>query len=231
MEKLGLIGGMGPESTLIYYKQLNYGFQQANTNNHFPAFVLENVDVHQVLQFCAVQDYPGLCSFLLNAIHNVAKAGATFAALAANTPHIVYEQLVPRSPIPLVSIIETTCSAVQKKQMTKVGLLGTSFTMQQDFYKKPFHAAGISVAIPCAEDAAKINTYIMQELERGIFLETTKQEFLRVIHKMQEDQGIEGIILGCTEIPLLLPVADVPLPAFDTMQEHIDALVQRMLGH
>ena len=136
-----LIGGMGPESTLTYYKQLNCGFQNVSNKQHdFPSFVLESVNLRKMLQFCTNQDYPGLCSFLLNAIHNVANAGATFAALGSNTSHIVFEELAQLSPIPLVSIVEYYLCRSTKEANEKSGITGNVF----------YHAAGfLQKAISC----------------------------------------------------------------------------------
>lgn len=225
MKKLGLIGGMGPESTIPYYHDIVYGVQQKLGTNAFPELTIESVNVFQVLRLCGEQKYKELTEYLLQAIHHLAAAGADFAALSANTPHIVFDELQRQSPLPLVSIVESTCREAKRQQLTKIGLIGTVFTMKGDFFKKPFLQNGIDVIIPAEQEMAYINDKISSELELGVVKEETLKEFQKIIERMKCEDCIQAIVLGCTELPLILNNQVSPVPCLDTMKIHIQDLV------
>ena len=229
MKKLGLIGGMGPESTIPYYHDIVYGVQQKLGTNAFPELTIESVNVFQVLRLCGEQKYKELTEYLLQAIHHLAAAGADFAALSANTPHIVFDELQRQSPLPLVSIVESTCREAKRQQLTKIGLIGTVFTMNGDFFKKPFLQNGIDVMIPTEQEMAYINDKISSELELGVVKEETLKEFQKIIERMKCEDRIQAIVLGCTELPLILNDQVSPVPCLDTMKIHIQDLVNRIV--
>ena len=226
MKKLGLVGGMGPESTVPYYQGIVHGVQKAVGRPFFPNITIESVDLFHVVELLKSGKHDELVDFLLAAIENLAKAGATFAAMASNTPHIVFDRLQAKSPIKLISIVEATCREVIRLGYKRVGLLGTIFTMSNDFFKTPFEKNGIEVIVPTEDEKSYINDKIYTELEYGIIKEETRSEFIRIISRMQEEDGIEAAILGCTELPLLLLSA--PIPTIDTMQIHINALINEI---
>ncbi|MDR1242677.1 MAG: amino acid racemase [Deltaproteobacteria bacterium] len=231
MKKVGIIGGMGPESTLEYYKRLNYGFQACTGDQeNFPPLVIESVNIFAMLRFCTLRDYDGLTEYLLEAITNVRKAGADFAAMAANTPHIIFDRLSQVSPIPLVSIINSTCEAVEKSKIKRVGLLGTLFTMQEDFFKAPFRKRNIDIIAPDIEEAQRISSHIINELERGIVKDSTRSYFLSVINAMIRQHSIQGVILACTELPLLITADDISVASFDTMDIHINSILSMIVS-
>ena len=225
MKKLGLIGGMGIESTIPYYHDIVYGVQQKLDKNIFPCLTIESVNVFQVLDFCREKNYDGLTKYLVQAVNNLTRSGADFIALSANTPHIVFEQLQEKSTVPLVSIIETTCNEAVRLNMKKVGLLGTIFTMTGEFYRLPFKKNDIEIITPNETDMEYINQKISSELEMGVVKEDTLKEFQRIIKQLKEENNIEAVILGCTELPLLLSDKVSPVPCLDTMKLHIDALI------
>lgn len=230
MKKLGLIGGMGPESTVPYYHDIVYGVQNRLGRDVFPNLTIESVDVFQVLGMCMRQDYDGLVEYLLTALRNLAAAGAEFGALSANTPHIVFDRLEQESPIPLVSIVEATCQEVVRRNKKKVGLLGTRFTMEGAFYHRPFQRAGVTLVTPDEGERLFVNEKITNELERGIVKPETQAAFLQIVRRMVEEEGIEALILGCTELPLLFQsVAHPPVECLDTVAIHVAALVDRIL--
>ena len=229
MKKLGLVGGMGPESTLPYYSGIVYGVQKKLGRNEFPPLTIESVDVFKVLGLCGAQRYDELLQYLLAAVQNLAAAGAQFAALSANTPHIVFDELQRRSPLPLVSIIQATCNEAKRQGFTKLGLLGTAFTMDGTFFTAPFTSSGINVVTPTAEEKQYIGCKIADELELGVVKPETRQQFLTIIDRMQRQQGIEAVVLGCTELPLLFQGTLLPLACLDTMQIHINSLVRYIL--
>lgn len=229
MKKLGLIGGMGPESTIPYYHDIVYGVQEAIGEQAFPELTIESVNVFKVLGLCKEQKYDELTEYLMDAIHNLAKSGADFAALSANTPHIVFDRLKEQSPIPLISIVEATCEEAKRRGLKKIGLLGTIFTMAGEFFKAPFIKKGIEVIVPTESEMELINEKISAELELGIVKDETLTAFQQIIARMRDEDGIEAIVLGCTELPLLLNDEVSPVPCLDTMQIHIQEIVKTIL--
>ena len=230
MKKLGLVGGMGPESTIPYYHGIVYGVQNAVGKQFFPNLTIESINVFELLELCAEGKYDEVVDYLMSAIEALVNAGAEFAALSANTPHIVFDRLQKISPIPLLSIVEATKNEAVKCNYVKIGLLGTIFTMTGDFFKKPFLEAGIKVIIPTAAEMEYVNTKISQELELGIIKEETLEQFKAIITRMKDEEGIEAIVLGCTELPLLLNDDVSPVKCLDTMKIHINAIIDTILS-
>lgn len=228
MKKLGLVGGMGPESTIPYYHDIVYGVQKKLGKNYFPNLSIESVNVFEVLRLCEEKKYDELTDYLMVAINHLIKSGADFAALSANTPHIVFDKLQEKSKIPLISIIDATCDEAIRQNKRKLGLLGTIFTMTGEFFKNPFLKNNIEIIVPTDDEMKFINQKISSELELGIVREDTLYGFQRIIERMKTDNGVEAIILGCTELPLLLNDEVSPVPCLDTMKIHIQALVDRM---
>ena len=229
MKKLGLVGGMGPESTIPYYHDIVYGVQEALGKTIFPELSIESVNVFEVLRLCGEKKYDELTEYLIRAINNLAKSGADFAALSANTPHIVFDKLKEQSPIPLISIVEAACEEARRRELKKIGLLGTIFTMTGEFFKIPFVKNEIQVTIPSESEMELINDKISTELELGIVKEETLLSFQKVISRMKDEDGIEAIVLGCTELPLLLNDEVSPVPCLDTMQIHINSIIKNIL--
>ena len=225
MKKLGLVGGMGPESTIPYYHDIVYGVQNRIGKNFFPNLTIESVNVFDVLRLCNEQKYDELTDYLMKAIKSLIESGADFVALSANTPHIVFDRLKEQSTVPLVSIVEVTRDEAVRLNKRKLGLLGTIFTMTDDFFKKPFYSSNIEIVIPTTEEMEYINCKISSELELGIVKEETLENFQNIIKRMKEEESIEAIILGCTELPLLLNDEVSPVPCLDTMKIHIQHLV------
>ncbi|MDO4332770.1 MAG: amino acid racemase [Eubacteriales bacterium] len=226
MKKLGLVGGMGPESTIPYYHDIVYGVQEKC--GVFPNLTIESVNVFDVLGFCKEEKFEELTEYLLRAVTNLANSGAEFAALSANTPHIVFDRLAEKSPIPLVSIVETACAEAKRRGCRKIGLLGTIFTMKGEFFKRPFIEKGMEVVVPSEAEMELVNEKISGELEYGIVKEETLEAFAEIIERMKAKEGIEAIVLGCTELPLLLNDRVSPVPCLDTMKIHVQALVERI---
>ena len=229
MKKLGLVGGMGPESTIPYYRGIVYGVRERMGENVMPFLSMESVNVFDILVFCREKRYDDLAEYLLKAIGNLAAAGADFAALSANTPHIVFDQVQKQSPIPLISIVGAACGVAVRRNLTKIGLMGTIFTMEEDFFKKPFTDKGIQIAIPREDEMEYINRKIYTELEFADVREDTRQEFLSIVRRMKEEDGIQAIVLGCTELPLILNDHISPIPCLDTLKIHVRALVKEII--
>ena len=230
MKKLGLVGGMGPESTVPYYRGIIYGVRERMGSNVLPFLSLESVDVFDIQRFCNEGRYDELTGYLLAAVRNLAAAGAEFAALSANTPHIVFDQLKQQTPIPLVSIIEAACEEAERRGLSRLGLMGTIFTMKGSFFKKPFEEKGIQVISPREEEMAYINEKIYTELEFADVREGTREGLVRIIRRMVEEDGIQAIILGCTELPLALDDRICPVPCLVSMKIHVQALVVEIIS-
>ena len=216
---------MGPDSTIPYYHDIVYGVQNRIGKNFFPNLTIESVNVFDVLRLCDEQKYDELTDYLMQAIKSLIKSGADFIALSANTPHIVFDRLKEQSTVPLVSIVEVTRDEAIRLNKRKLGLLGTIFTMTGDFFKRPFYSSDIEIIIPTVGEMEYINCKISSELELGIVKKETLESFQNIIKRMREEEGIEAIILGCTELPLLLNDEVSPVPCLDTMKIHIQHLI------
>lgn len=230
MKKLGLVGGMGPESTIPYYHDIVYGVQERVGKDYFPNLTIESINVFDILRLCGEEKYDELTNYLLQAVNNLVRSGADFAVLSANTPHIVFDRLQELSPIPLISIIESTCREAERRNLKKIGLLGTIFTMTGDFFKQPFFRKGIHIVVPSDAEMEYVNQKISTELEHGIVREETLEHFQKIIFRMQTEENIEAVILGCTELPLLLNDKVCPVPCLDTMQIHIQDIINEILN-
>lgn len=229
MNKLGLIGGTGPESTIEYYKGIEYGVQQKAGRSFFPNLTIESLSVFDVLEFCGKQDYAGLTAYLLKGIRNLAAAGANYAALTGITPHIVFEELSKASPIPLISMVDTARDYAAAQGYKKICLLGTLPTMEGEFFQSSFAKCGIEVVTPNAEERNYIGTKIETELEFGKVLPETQQKFKEIAERIIKEEQVQAIVLGCTELPLIFKSVELPVPYIDVMQVHINTLVDLIL--
>ncbi len=226
MKKLGLIGGTGPESTLIYYREITRGVAERN-QGRFPYLTIESLSVFDVLEYCRREDGRGLERYLLAGIQNLAAAGAQFAALMGITPHIVLDALRERSPIPIVSMVDTACARAREEGFRRLLLLGTLPTMEGTFFRKPFEENGIRIITPDKAERLYIAEKIETELEYGKIEERTREEMRRIALWAMEKEGAEAVVLGCTELPLIFE--KIELEKLDVMKIHIDALIQKIL--
>ena len=231
MKTLGMIGGLGPESTIDYYRLLVSSYRSRTPDDSLPSIIINSLDVNKGLRMLDGNDLPGLAAYLAGGVEKLVEAGADFAIIAANTPHLVFDEVQSRSSIPLLSIVEATRDAVRARGIAKVGLLGTGFTMKARFYPDVFSKAGIELAVPGAEERAYIHDKYIDELLLGIFLPETRERLLVITQRMVEQEQIAGLVLAGTELPLILraeTIAGVPL--FDTTKIHVEATVDRMFS-
>lgn len=226
MKKLGLIGGTGPESTLVYYKEINRLTNQAAGGKDFPEIAVESVNLFKALELVSEKRYDELEAYLLKAAQNLQDGGAQIIALTAGTMHIVYDRLKTKIKAPLISIPQAAAEYAANCGYKKLGLLGTIFTMENDFLTKAFTDRGIEVFVPEPNARTEINRIIGSELEYGIVKEDSRQKLAGEIKKLKDEKGIEGIILGCTELPLALNDQNTPVKCLDIMAIHIEKLVQ-----
>lgn len=230
LRKLGLVGGIGPESTVSYYRKIIHGVQAQAGKENLPHLSIESLNAFTVFRLCRAQEFDQLADYVLGAIRSLAAGGADMVALTGNTPNIVMDRVLPLSPIPIVSAIDATCNAAQKREARKVGLLGTVFTMTNTFFKTPFEDRGIQVIVPSENQIARIQTKIESELEHGIVKEDTRQEFVAIIRDLKQREGIDHIALACTELPLILGDNNSPVPCLDTVEIHVEALIRAVVS-
>jgi len=231
MKTVGIIGGIAPESTIAYYRGIISTYRAQQLDGSYPAILLNSIDLKKVLDLVTANERGRLVEYLIDELHKLARAGADFAALTSNTPHLVFDELQHRSPLPLLSIVEAACVAAQRLGLRKVGLFGTRFTMQGGFYHEVFGRAGIEVVLPEPNEQDYIHEKYLGELVHVILLPETRAELLAIVERMRARQGIEGLILGGTELPLTLTeAAHKGLPFLDTTGIHVERIVAEMLS-
>ncbi|SAY50578.1 aspartate/glutamate racemase family protein [Neisseria weaveri] len=219
MKTLGIIGGMSPESTVTYYSQINRLVNQAKGGNHSATLLMVSVEFEQIVQCQKTGNWQQAGEILADAALTLEKMGADGILLATNTMHKVADYISRAVTIPFLHIIDATAQHILDQNISTVALLGTRFTMQDDFYRNGLSERGISAIVPSEEQQAEIHRIIFEELCVGKLLPESKQYYLQVIADLQK-LGAEGIILGCTEIGLLIEQTDFSLPFFDTAEIH-----------
>ena len=230
MKTLGLIGGVGPESTIEYYRLLVSGYREQRDGN-YPPIIINSVNLKIYLALINAGELGRFADELVTAVEKLASAGADFAAFASNTPHIVFDEIQQRSRIPLISIVEATREKVETLGLKKLGLFGTRYTMQATFYPEVFSRAGISLVTPNDDEQNYIHEKYMNELLNNLFLPETRERMLAIADELKSDHGIQGLILGGTELPLLLRNAEHNgIPLLDTTKIHVERLVTELLS-
>jgi aspartate racemase len=231
MKTLGIVGGVGPESTVDYYRSIIALYRQLKGDGSYPEIILNSIDLKKEMDLVERNQLVALTSYLLDEVAKLARAGADFGLIASNTPHIVFDDVRPRSLIPLISIVEATCEAAKAMDLKRVGLFGTSFTMQGKFYRDVFARAGITLVAPNLEDQTYVHDKYMNELVNGVFLPETRDGLLKVVDRLRETQQVQGLILGGTELPLILrEETHNGLPILNTTKIHVAAAVREMLA-
>ena len=229
MKKIGLVGGTGPESTLSYYKKLNEEIDRVTCEKSMPDICIESVNFRRAWEYVVKDDREALTEYLAEKVRLLKAGGAQVLSLTAVTMHMVFDELEKRTGVTLVSIPKAVCEEIVKAGIKKVGLLGTMVTMEQDYMKKDLTAAGVEVFVPNEQERELVAKRIYEELEKGSVKESTLQEFQQLIRRMEDENGIEGVILGCTELPLLLNSGNCPVPCFDSVEIHLRKLVELVL--
>lgn len=229
MKTLGLIGGMSWVSTIDYYKLINEGINERLGGLNFSQCIIYSFNYADIKRNNDANDWDANFKMVLTASEHLKNSGAAAIVLCANTMHLVAEKLEQAINLPVIHIATATAIAIKKENIKKVGLLGTKFTMELDFFTSKLINNGIETIIPGDEDRNFIHYTIFEELGRGLIKEDSKRRYLSVI-KQLIDRGAQGIILGCTEIPLLIQPSDVSVPVFDTMLLHSEAAVNFALA-
>lgn len=229
MKKLGLIGGISWVSTADYYRYINEGVNEALGGLNYAECIIHSFNYADIKKNNDANDWEATFNLLKPAATNLEKSGAEALLLCANTMHLIADRLQQATNIPLIHIASETAKVIRQARVQKAGLLGTRFAMEQRFFRQKLDIAGIDSIIPGEEDRRFIHETIFDELGKGIILDKTRERYREIISKLV-DAGAGGIILGCTEIPLLISPADVAVPVFDTTRIHCDAAVKFVLG-
>ncbi|HEX5965125.1 MAG TPA: amino acid racemase, partial [Pyrinomonadaceae bacterium] len=203
MRTLGLIGGTGPESTVEYYRLLTAKYRE-QADGHSPPLIITSIDLKQMIEWMTAGNLAAVADGLVAEFERLYKAGADFAALTANTAHIVFDEVQQRSPLPLISMVEATCEEVQARGLKSAGLLGTRFTMQAPFYPAVFSRAGVKLVVPTEQEQDFIHGIYLGELLKDVFRPETRTRLLEIADEMKRRDNIDCLILGGTELPLLL---------------------------
>lgn len=229
MKTIGILGGMSPEASIDYYRRL-IDLSRERWQYRCPRIVIFNLDLEQWKEAVERPEaWKEAVSLLCDGILRLHRAGAEFAVMASNTPHMFFEEVAAAAPIPILSIVEETAREAEDRGFQRVGLLGTRMVMEGAFYRGPFTRRGISVVVPESGECARVHEMIVKHLVCGDFRDEIKSELLGVARRLHREQGIEALVLGCTELPLVLHEDDLGIPALDTTDIHVRAAFARAL--
>jgi aspartate racemase len=230
MSTAGIVGGIGPESTIEYYRGIVRLYRERNPDGSYPKIVINSIDAGKMLGLFGEDRLQAATDYLAGEVERLARAGADFGAVAANTPHLVFDELQERSSMPLVSIVEATCQAAKALGLRRVGLLGTRYTMGGSFYPGGLKRSGIQMALPSPEDQEYVHEKYMSELVSGLIRPETKDGLLAVVERMESNEKIDGVILGGTELSPILLQEDTAVPLLDTTRIHVEEIVARLVA-
>jgi aspartate racemase len=228
---LGIVGGIAPGSTVEYYRLIVERYRARRGDGSYPHLLVDSIDLRHFLDLVGAGDRAPLVEHLVEEVERLARAGAGVALFASNTPHLVFDEVKRRSPLPLISIVEAAAEAAAARGYRRVGLLGTRFTMEGGFYAPAFGHHGITVVTPDPGDRGYVHARYFDELVQNVFREETRQGMIAVMHRLRDEEGIEAVVLGGTELPPLFRQAPpVDLPLLDTTAIHVEAAVDRLLS-
>lgn len=231
MKTLGIIGGIAPASTIEYYRLIIARYREQKRDDSYPSIFINSIDMTRMLGLIGEQKLVEVTGYLLGEVIKLAHAGADFGLFASNTPHLVFDEIQHQSPIPLISIIEAACRATEVLGLKKVGLFGTRFTMQSRFYPEVFSRKGITVFVPNSDDQDYIHDKYMSELVNGVYRDETRDRLLSILDGLVNQDGIQGLILGGTELPFILREEQAgKIPFLNTTRIHVEQAVSQMLS-
>jgi aspartate racemase len=230
MKTLGIVGGIGPESTIEYYRFILDGYRARVTDNSAPHLIIDSIDVNRGIAMLDANDLAGLTNYVSASVERLTRAGAQIALIAANTPHLVFDEVQARAAIPMISIVHATCDHARRLGLKRLGLLGTGFTMRARFYPDAFARAGLELVAPNESECAFIHDKYINELLKNNFLPESRAAIIGIIERMRKEEHIEAVVLAGTELPLLLRGAEPEgLPFLDTTLIHVKAAVDAIL--
>jgi aspartate racemase len=224
-KSIGILGGMSPESTVAYYEYITRTYTERYGDYSYPEILIYSVSFQPYVDWPLAERWDLVAEGLSQAAQKLETMGADLILIATNTMHLVFDEVQASVGVPMISLLDAVAEAILARGMTTVGLLGTQFTMEKPFYGEALAQQGISVLVPVAEDRRFVNAVIYDELVAGQIRDASRAGYVEVIKRLAE-RGAEGIVLGCTEIPLLVSEADAGLPLFDTTNIHAEAALR-----
>lgn len=218
-KKIGIIGGISHESTMKYYELIHQKYYEQNNDYYYPEVVIYSLDFQKFTNFEDNNNMKGYIEYILSGVRSLINAGVDLIIMAANSPHSVYEEIKEYSEVPMISIAEVTAKNVKKRGVKKLLLLGIKYTMQSSFYQNVCKKYGIEIVVPVEKEQDRVNEIIFDELTIGMKKDESKAELLNIINKY----NVEGVILGCTELPLIIKAGDTDMKVFNTLELHVEA--------
>ena len=225
MKRIGILGGMSPESTIHYYQLIVQSFIQQYGNHGYPEIVIFSVSFEQYIHWQEAGNWVAIAEELGKGAKLLENAGADYVVIATNTMHKVVNEIQLAIQIPVLNLLDVVAESLLSRGITKTGLLGTRYTMEDGFYAAGLAKHGIEVVVPDSKNRDRVHAVIYDELIKGVILPASKQQFQRIVNDLQQN-GAQGVVLGCTEIPMLLGDGDVSIPVFDTTQLHVEAALR-----
>jgi aspartate racemase len=227
MGRVGLVGGLGPESTLDYYRRLIDAWRREDPLSS-PSIVIDSVD-DKVAMRLAEHDRPALTEYILESLHRLHGAGVSFGAITSNTSHLVFDRIAPRSPMPLVSIVEVCLAEARRSGLKRLALFGTRFVMEARLYPAAAEPHGVQIVVPPERERTWLHERYVGELVKGDFRDETRRGVVAMAERLRDAKGIDGVILGGTELPLLMREPTIAgLPVLDTTGLHVAAITERL---
>ncbi|HLO17800.1 MAG TPA: amino acid racemase [Anaerolineales bacterium] len=230
MKTVGIIGGIGPESTIVYYRSILAAYREQRPDGSAPSILINSIDLTKMLALIGKDQLTEVTDYLVEEVNRLARAGADFGLSAANTPHIVFDDVQRQSPIPLISIVKAACDEAQHLGLKKIGLFGIRPTMQGRFYPTVFSKAGMTLSLPETEEQDFIHGIYMNELVNGIVLSKTRERLLIIIEQMIDRHSIDGFLLAGTELSLILnDDQHNGIPVLNTTLIHVKRVIAELL--
>ena len=233
MKTVGMIGGIAPASTVEYYRLIVDGYHKQIGDDSYPRIFINSVDLRKLIDLFEAKRFNDVVDYIVAELERLAPAGIDFGFISSNTPHIVFDEISARSPFPLLSLIDEVSQAAQARGFKRLGLFGTAFTVNSGIYPKAFAKGGMVVIPPSDPELAYIHEHYMNEFANGVFLPATRERLLEIAKEMKTREGIEALILGGTELPLILREEDSPkagIAFLDPIKIHASAIVARLLS-
>lgn len=227
VKKIGLVGGIGPASTVKYYLGIIEKSRMEYGENMYPEIVIDSVNMARHDKAFAEKDYDKLCEYLLNSLASLKAAGAEIAAITANTEHIVWNMICDRFPLPVVSIVDTAIREIERMNYKRVLIFGTSVTLKSGLYESALKQQGVTAIIPSDEDEDIIGNLIYPNLENGVVISDDKRKLIEIAEKYISEEKADSLLLGCTELPLAIKPCDVSVPLLNTTELHINEICRR----
>jgi len=226
---IGIIGGLSPESTSVYYETIIKEYNKLTGGQDYPEILIYSVDFQRYTDFFVAGRWEEIGVEMAGIFEKMRSVGVDFGLISSNTPHRALEYVVSNTKLPIISIVDVTADEVVKSGIKTVGLLGTKFTMKEDFFKDGLKKKGLDAIVPGKEDLVEVDWIIYDELVKGIITDESRKKYIEIIERLK-DSGAGGVILGCTEIPLLIGKNDIDIPIFNTTEIHAKAALMRAIG-